>query len=318
MAALDRENPVAVGVNGWGFPEARAALGWCRGRGRIAVLMSDSQETDAPRHPLKELVKRWIVAQCDSALVAGRSHAAYLQKLGMPKERIALGYDVVDNDHFARGAEQARTDVGARGRLGLPERYFLASARFVEKKNLAGLLHAYAHYRHLSGGEAWDLVLLGDGPLRRQLGTLQAELGVAASVRFAGFKQYPELPAYYGLASAFVLASTSEPWGLVVNEAMAAGLPVLVSERCGAAELVRDGENGWRFDPRDPEHLGALMLRLTRLGGELDAFGRASRRIVADYGPDRFARGFLEAVELGREHSRRSSPSRVASWLLGA
>ena len=79
-------------------------------------------------------------------------------------------------------------------------------------------------------------------------------------VLLPGFKQYPELPLYYGLAGAFVLPSLTEPWGLVVNEAMAAGLPVVVSDRCGcASDLVRPGENGFAFDPCDIEQLAALL-----------------------------------------------------------
>src|SRR5262249_59830905 len=109
-------------------------------------------------------------------------------------------------------------------------------------------------YRAAAGTAAWKLVLLGEGEQRAKLEGLRDALGLRNDVSMPGFKQYDELPAYYGLASAFVHTSTTEQWGLVVNEAMAAGLPVLVSERCGCGpDLVREGVNGFTFDPRQPE-----------------------------------------------------------------
>ena len=151
----------------------------------------------------------------------------------------------------------APAGTALRQRLGLPERYFLASARFIEKKNLSGLLHAYAAYRRATPDDPWSLVVLGDGELRPELERLRGELGLDDVVSFPGYRSYQELPAYYGLASCFVHASTTEQWGLVVNEAMAAGLPVLVSNRCGcAANLVQeDGvqEGGNGFTSRSDE-----------------------------------------------------------------
>ena len=101
------------------------------------------------------------------------------------------------------------------------------------------------------------------------------------------------MPAYYGLASAFVHASTTEQWGLVVNEAMASGLPVLVSNRCGCApDLVQEGVNGFTFDPYNVEQLAQLMLKISAFQTfSLSTFGAASRRIIADWGPERFASG---------------------------
>jgi glycosyltransferase involved in cell wall biosynthesis len=113
------------------------------------------------------------------------------------------------------------------------------------------------------------LVIVGDGELRPALEQLRGELGIDARVHLPGFKQYDELPAYYGLASAFVHASRVEPWGLVVNEAMSAGLPVLVSERCGCAPtLVRDGENGWTFDPADAGDIANGLERVSELSDD--------------------------------------------------
>jgi glycosyltransferase involved in cell wall biosynthesis len=188
----------------------------------------------------------------------------------------------------------------------LPEKYFLASARFIEKKNLLRIVQAYARYREMAqkseignqNPEIWKLVLLGDGPLRETFNTQLSTLNLQGHVLLPGFKQYEELPAYYGLAGAFVHASTTEQWGLVVNEAMASSLPVLVSNRCGCAvDLVQEGVNGFTFDPGDPEQLANLMLRISDFRFPISDFGAASRRIISDWGPERFATGLKKTVE---------------------
>ena len=215
----------------------------------------------------------------------------------MPADRVFLGYDAVDNAHFDRGADAARSDPDTRRRLGLPDQYFLASSRFVGKKNLPALLDAFAAHRR-QAGTGWDLVLLGDGPLR---GVIEGEIarhGLGGAVHLPGFRQYHELPAYYGLAGAFVLASTVEQWGLVVNEAMAAGLPVLVSDRCGcAADLVRDGVSGYAFPPGSPSRLAGLLTRLAADPVGRERLGQGARRVIADWSPERFAAGFWAAAE---------------------
>lgn len=112
-----------------------------------------------------------------------------------------------------------------------------------------------------------------------------------------GFRQIRELPRFYAGAGCFIHASTTEQWGLVVNEAMACGLPVIVSERCGCArDLVQEGLNGFHFDPRNVAQLAKLMAKVSAPGFPRADFGEASRRIVADFGPERFARGLKAAA----------------------
>jgi glycosyltransferase involved in cell wall biosynthesis len=193
-----------------------------------------------------------------------------------------------------------------RTRYTLPERYFLASNRFITKKNLPGLLHGFAGYRKVAGLDPWDLVLLGDGPLRSEVERLIEELGLCGAVHLRGFKQYADLPTYYGLAQAFVHASTSEQWGLVVNEAMAAGLPVLVSDRCGCApDLVADGRNGFTFPPRDHSQLAGLMVQLAAEPDRRIEMGLASQAHIRLWGPERFADGFWAAAGAALAAPRR-------------
>jgi 1,2-diacylglycerol 3-alpha-glucosyltransferase len=301
---LDRElssfGPDAVAVPGWSSRGAFVALDWCLHNAIPAIIMSASSAHDKRRNGLKERIKCRYLSCCSAALVGGSKHAEYLRILGLPSDRIFLGYDAVDNTHFRVNAEKIR-DQKNKGtpKAGLPLYFFLAAARFVEKKNLPRLLEAYARYRVLAKSQAWDLLLLGDGPLRTVLSSRLSALGLNGCVHLPGFKQYEELPDYYGSASAFVHASTTEQWGLVVNEAMASGLPVLISNRCGCApELVQEGVNGFTFDPWDVELIAQRMLQLSSLQIEaLAKMGEASRRISTDWGLERFVSGLTAATE---------------------
>jgi len=317
---LDDFQPQSVFIPGWSSKVAFIALSWCVRNGVPAVAMSESTEWDEARVAWKEWVKRRIVGLCSAALVGGRPHKDYMVKLGMPAERVFTGYDAVDNDYFAgKAGEARRAKCEMRGKFGLPENYFLASARFIEKKNLPRLIEAYALYRKNSevrsqksevstpASAPWSLVLLGDGGLRSELCRLITEHALQDFVLLPGFKQYPDLPAYYGLANAFIHASTTEQWGLVVNEAMASGLPVLVSNRCGcAADLVKEGVNGFTFDPFNVEQMAQLMFKLSDCNStQLSAMVEASREMVAKWGTPAFGAGVLAAGSSALQLARK-------------
>jgi glycosyltransferase involved in cell wall biosynthesis len=172
----------------------------------------------------------------------------------------------------------------------------------VPKKNLARLLTAYGLYREAAGSTAWDLVLCGDGPLRGELEAMTDHLGLRPWVHFPGFVQYGELPVYYGLASAFVLVSTTEQWGLVVNEAASAGLPLLVSERCGCVpELVVEGRNGRSLDPFDEAGIADAMKFLSDEPDRASRMGQASQEVVSAFSPTRFGDSLISAAACALE-----------------
>ena len=310
--ALAENRPDVVAIPGWSDPAAFAALRWCAQTRTPAVLMSESTAQDEPRVWWKEWMKRRIVGLYSTALVGGKLHADYLSQLGIPRERVFTGYDVVDNEHFAQGAKLRNRKSEVRNCAGLPENYFLAAARFIAKKNLSTLLRAYATYRKRetpdSGhGSPWRFVLLGDGPLKSELRELISDLALKDSVLLPGFQQYDELPRYYAGANAFVHASTTEQWGLVVNEAMASGLPVIISNRCGCApELVREGVNGFAFEPTDQEELADCLSRMASLSREeRERFSASSSEIISQFGKERFGEGLLRAAELALRLPRK-------------
>jgi glycosyltransferase involved in cell wall biosynthesis len=266
--------------------------------------MSDSALEDMPRTRWKEHIKGLIVSACSAGLVAGKRHLEYLERLGMPNARVFCGYDVVDNTHFAIGAELARQRASIiRKRFGLPQHYFLASSRFVEKKNLFRLIDAYGQYWRINRAKAWNLVLLGDGPLKNDVMRDIKKWQLNDQVLLPGFRQYAELPAFYGLAGAFVHASTTEQWGLVVNEAMAAGLPILVSERCGCTpELVREGQNGYAFNPYDVRRLARLLVEISGDDVKRSIMSKESIKIISDWTPEMFGANLWQAAKIAHDH----------------
>ena len=299
-SALEQTKPDVLAVNGWNNFGSVIAANYCADRGIPMVVMSESSRRDERRTWWKEMIKRRIVSLYSAALVGGQRQAQYLVELGMARERIFAGYDVVDNDYFERrSAEIRNSKFDIRNKYRLPENYFLASARFIEKKNLPRLIEAYAGYRRRSQtpeDALWDLVLLGDGPLRETLESQLSTLNLSGHVRLPGFRPYDELPVYYALAKAFVHASTAEQWGLVVNEAIASGLPVIVSDRCGCAPELVNG-NGFTFDPANDHDLTARLCEMASLSDqERKQLGENSYSIAAKFAPERFGAGLESAA----------------------
>lgn len=286
-ARLTQLDPEVVLVPGYYTLPAFAAAIWARLHGRTSVLMTESTAGDHKRTWWKERLKGiGLRSLFGWAVSGGRAHVAYLADLGFQMDRVAGFYDVVDNEMFDRGSYLQRLQTAEEARM--PERYFLYVGRLAEEKNVMGLLQSWLDYRE-SGG-AWPLVLVGDGPERARLEAAAAASGLGGDVRFAGLRSSVELLPFYAHAGCFVLASTREPWGLVVNEAMASGLPVLVSASCGCAtDLVLPGLNGFLFDPLDRPGLAELLRRMEGLTPEQHSrMGRYSAELIRTYSPQKF------------------------------
>jgi glycosyltransferase involved in cell wall biosynthesis len=298
--------PEAVACTGWADPEYHVALRLCHKLGIPAIVMSDSTREDERRRWWKESLKGFVVRGFSAALSAGSRSRDYLAQLGMPPEAIFEPCDVVDNMHFA----VPRVGGGMSNDASVPRNYFLCVSRYLPKKNLFRLVEAYASYRKARGEDAWDLVILGSGELKGPLEAAIAASGAADHVHLPGFVQYDDLPSYYSGAGAFVLPSLSDQWGLAVNEAMACGVPVIVSNACGCApDLVADGGCGFTFDPRDTGGLAGLFARVSGLAREeREKMGSIGRMRIAGYTPQRFAEGLVSAVGYATRNRRRPAP----------
>jgi glycosyltransferase involved in cell wall biosynthesis len=324
--------------------QSLAAVLAAKSLGLKTVMMNESHAGTARATGLSAWIKRRLIGLFDAALVGGTPQKRYFASMGLPAEKIFTGYDAVDNDYFARRAEEARGQRSeVRGQYGLPEHYFLSLGRFVAKKNLGTLIRAYREFLNASSLRQTHLVMVGSGeeePILRALctglqlpiydhSTLHAPRSTlrpdAPGVHFYGFRQIDENPVFYALAEAFILPSLYEEWGLVVNEAMASGLPVVVSETAGCAEdLLEPGwppmpdpsapellrclgrvkgrlrKNGFVFDPQSPQALAAVLQALESVPALQCAMGQASRRIVEKFSCRAFAENALNAMRAVR------------------
>lgn len=288
---LSKLKPNLVVIAGYSRLSMLSALLWSLLNKKPAILMTESKEDDEPRIWWKEKIKSFFVRKYSSALVGGQPQQRYLIKLGFPEEAIFTGYDVVNNSAFHPDAIKYLP-------APLSSPYFLSINRFVSKKNLPLLINAYAQYRQQAGKNTWDLVLCGDGELRPQIEALIKQNQLENHVHLPGFLQQDELLPYFAHAQCFVHVSTTEQWGLVVNEAMAAGLPILVSNRCGCFEdLIVEGVNGFGFDPEKQEQLTQLMLEMSSGEVNLEKMGQAALTHIQKYSPDYFAQGLKQAIE---------------------
>jgi len=287
---LDDLQPEVLVIAGYARPAMLTALFWSRQHRRPAILMSETAEQDFTRASIREGIKRTIVSQFSAALVGGKPHTRYLQKLGMAPEAIFSGYDVVGNERFH--PDRIRSLPSPH-----PRSYFLSINRFLPKKNLSFLITAYSQYRKKAGATNWDLVICGDGLLRDDLEQQIRQLDLQEHIHLPGFLQQDELLPYFAHARCLIHASLQEQWGLVVNEAMAAGLPVLVSNRCGCFEdLVQDGITGFGFDPTDASQLTELMGKLSTGAIDAQQMGENALGHIQNYSPDRFAENLIAAT----------------------
>jgi glycosyltransferase involved in cell wall biosynthesis len=288
---LQQINPDVIAISGYFEFPMLFALIWCVLHQKRAILFSETTEKDAQRIWWRELLKKLIIKQYQAALVGGYPHHRYMVKLGMSPTAIFPGYDVVGNQDFCPSKIKYLPSP-------LPVSYFLAINRFVPKKNLLFLLSSYAKYLEANPRIPWHLVICGDGELRGQIHEKITKLELRDYIHLPGFLQQQQLLPYFAHAGCFIHASIQEQWGLVVNEAMAAALPVLVSNRCGCFEdLIIEGINGFGFDPENQQELTDLMLKISSGKMDLDRMGEASLNHIQKYSPRYFAQGLQKAIE---------------------
>ena len=241
------------------------------------------------------------------ALSIGRNNSDYFGHYGVPPERIFPAHYCVDNDFFRSGARGLAPQREAiRRQFGITDErpVILFCAKFIPKKQPLLLLEAFERL----GGElgCW-LLMVGDGELRAPAEAMVAERGIQR-VLFAGFMNQTELPRAYTAADIFVLPSAyQETWGLVVNEAMNYGLPVVVSDRVGCArDLVEAGRNGFVFPHHDAGALAAALQALAADAGLRQRYGQESLNRIGRYSIAACADGIVDACLAASGQARQA------------
>ena len=289
--------PDVVNISGYYEPVMNLILLYCKLR-RIKVVISiDSTESDNPNVGWREKIKSLVVNMGNGFFCYGSKSAEYMYKLGISPEKILLKNNAVDNQKVASIYQEAQKSREIKKNiLGLRKYNFIYVGRLIKFKNIDNLLAAY---KNLNTPD-WGLIILGNGSEEEKLKHYVSE-NQLEGVCFVDGKQWFEVPEYMALADIFILPSFSEPWGLVVNEAMACGMPVLVSEKCGSApDLVHENKNGFKFDPFDVVQMTEKMNEFVLKPEIIEPFGLKSKQIIQNFSPEKVAEemwaGFKKVV----------------------
>jgi glycosyltransferase involved in cell wall biosynthesis len=263
---------------------------YARLQGIKTVISSESSAVDKPRSGLKEAVKKLILKQSDAFFCFGSTTRNYLKALGVPDKKIVIKKAaVVDNERILRVFEAA-----CIAKTGTDNPAFIYVGRLAPEKNLLRLIQAFEMLRKNSNFEKWGLILVGEGPERNELEKYVHDNSL--EVNFVGGVGWTEVPQWLAKATVLVLPSTSEPWGLVVNEAMLCGMPVIVSENCGCAEdLVQPGSNGFAINPQDVGSLASAMQYYMENPSAVEAHGTESKKRIIPFSPKEVAQEMARA-----------------------
>lgn len=296
-SCLKKFAPEVVICGGYNYFASWEALRWARRHSVEFVLWSESNSHDDRRgFAWVELMKAHFLARCDRFVVPGKASLAYLQSLGSVPEDITVAPNAVDNGWFVARADSVRARAQEfREKLGLPPWFFLFVGRLVPEKGVFDLLDAYGRLGDDIRAQT-GLVFAGNGVSKAELEQRAERIGTGR-ICFPGFVDREDLAGFYALAEALILPTHSDPWGLVVNEAMACGLPIIVTNVAGcSADLVEDGWNGYIVPSGNPERLKVALDSLI-LNPELTRqMSVRSIERIRNYSPEACAAGLASAA----------------------
>lgn len=287
-----RYRPTVLNITGY-FDWAQVLLMiYARLRGVKVVLSSESSGSDKNRSPVKERLKSWIVNWANAYFCFGQTSVNYLLSLGVPESKISVRHAaVIDETVVSKTYQKAKLlNPDNSGK-----RSFVYVGRLASEKNLLTLLSAF---RKISKErEDWGLLLVGDGPMRTEVENYVAKAGIQ-NVTFTGGIPWYQVSEWLAKSDVLILPSLSEPWGLVVNEAMVCGLPVIVSAKCGcAADLVLPGQNGFIFDPDNENELNERMQFFLQNPETISKMGEISQTIIRLFSSKLVARQMVDAYQ---------------------
>jgi len=225
-------------------------------RGKTVGVFCDSTAFDRPSTFLKNLLKRIFFSQCAVIFGYGTRSHDYILSFGVPKDRIIFGCQAAALIHNYNVADV----LARRNTTNVCPHRFLYVGRLSPEKNIADLIHAFN--KVVSVYADAKLIIIGQGLLEKQLIELSVELRLTDLIEFVGPKDMIYVCNEYLKADCLVLPSSSEPWGLVVNEALSFGCPVIVSNRCGCVpELVIEGVTGYSFECGNIDDMATKMIK---------------------------------------------------------
>jgi glycosyltransferase involved in cell wall biosynthesis len=273
---------------------------------RLVIAYERTMHTERHAGKARTLYRKLVTRYTDAICCNGSLSKEYCTNvLGFPMERIVTGAMAADTDAISRALDkiEAKDLTAMEKRLNLIRPIFLYVGRLIRLKGLRELLSAWKQYQDMSG--VGSLLLVGDGSEREVLERIIRDQRIG-NVTFTGRIQQKDIVPYYALSDVLVMPTLEDNWSLVVPEAMACSKPILCSKHNGCwPELVRDGLNGYLFDPHDAGGLALLLKKCSDGWTQLAEMGRASHEIVQDYSPRKAAGAVLRACRIAAK-SRHS------------
>ena len=233
---------------------------------------------------------------CSACLPIGTRNKQFYLAHGVNEANLFTVPYAVDNDYFANASQSSAGRESARATLQLPAEkpLVLFVSKLMPRKRPMDLLIAFHNVR--KAGIDASLAFVGSGQQEKKLKDYVRQQQLP-DVHFFGFRNQSELPNFYSVADVFVLPSENEPWGLVINEVMCAGIPVIASSEIGAVEdLVRHGENGFTYDAGDIDTLTEYLSKVLGAPEIRARMGEASRRIIAHWDYESCVLGIKQAI----------------------
>ena len=297
----------AVVVNGWVVKTCLQTLAACRKLGIPCIVRGEANNL-RPRPLWKRLIQRQLVRRYDAYLPIGTASRNFYRGYGVKDSVMFNAPYCVENDRFARAALEAaprRNELRSRWQIPESAVCFLFCGKFETKKHPVELVQAFmSACSQLPDNESSNhppihLLMVGDGELRHQCEQLASRLSPLATITFTGFLNQSEIVDAYVAADVLTLPSDhGETWGLVVNEAMACGLPAIVSDQVGcASDLIRHDQTGWVFPFGNWDELAEVLVKVLRQKEQIQGMSSACRDLIDLYSPEVAAKGIANAVK---------------------
>lgn len=295
---LTELNPDVVIAGTIVFPSSATAIRWAKKNKKALIIFENAKVSAFPRNKIVTWVKRKIYGVVDSFVCPSPDYIEDLKFWGFNKEQIYFGLNVTNNKFWASKVENSSFRM-------LPSSFFLTVGRQVPFKNLDTFLMSYLEYQRRGGNI--PLVMVGEGPCHDKLETLSAN---CSNIIFLPFQSYDALKQIFVNATCLFLPSfKKETWGLIVNEAMAAGKIVAVSTDCGCANtLVHERVNGFLFNPLHKEEMISIMFEIQHMSiNEKGQMEEQSKKIISEWDLDRFVEGMYASILYAMSHRKKMS-----------
>jgi glycosyltransferase involved in cell wall biosynthesis len=288
IGQIKKYQPDALLIFGWAYQSHLKIIRHFSGKLPI-YFRGDStllNETGGLKKTLRSVFLKWVYNHITHAFYVGENNKAYYKAFGLKERQLSFAPHAIDNKRFEVKREKEAEELRASLPIDKQHILILYAGKFEVVKNVELLVTAFATLNNPNV----HLLLAGNGPEEKKLKDIATNSDIAANIHFTDFKNQSYMPVLYQAADLFCLPSTSETWGLSINEAMACGTAILASDKVGCtADLVKIGENGAVFKSGDENNLARNLQHLTKDKAQLVRLGQQSELIIRDWNFEQIA-----------------------------